>query len=156
MADALLTSLADAVVTAINGAGLAYAVTATRTFLPRVLTEKAALVDDTHPPTVAVRPAANPEDRLGGGGQAAFQGHYAVEVVIAGRIDSQDATEAVTAKLVLLGEQIRDLFKRQQLSVASRSAILTKAGGEQAYSLELLLQEHTFLSGMPLTFQVLN
>jgi hypothetical protein len=148
-----LIALADAVVAAIQGQpegtfGLAF--TAGRQVVP--LVDLKAIGDAVRVDVVGVGLA---EDRIGGGPAAVFSGDYNLDVIVTRRVGAGTDADAKAAALLLLAQQLRDLFKRVVVTVGARRAILSAIDADPAYGMATLIEKHCFVGLQSWTFRLL-
>jgi hypothetical protein len=143
----LITTIADAVVTELNGAGpgaFGQAFTAARHYRPQFdLAELKTLRVSVAPKGIAIT----------GLMRNANQHDVSIDVAVQKKVSPTDAAELDS--LVLLTEQIADFFRLRRLS-ALPEALWTKTDNLPVYSPEHLEQKQVFTSVLTLTFRVVR
>jgi hypothetical protein len=152
---AMLVALADAVATAITGAGLLPAgATVAREYAPIVDYEK---VGDSL--LVYVLPVDDPETRIGGGPVPIFDGRYTLKLATYQKIGVGTGAKAAADATLVVRQAIRDLFKRTLVVVngtQKAQAVLQEIQhhGEGAYNPTILADMGVMVTAQWLLFRI--
>ena len=149
MASATAIQIADAVVAALNGAGLSQPVTAVRYYLPEFDSKE---MDQLH---VSVVPAELDEEIAD---RTRDRAEYKIHVAVQQRVSKQDPPGLDTAAidgLMQLVEEIDDLFRHKPLAGLD-AAHWTKTENKPIYDPKQLKDNSLFVSLLALTFRTVR
>lgn len=137
---AVIVQIADAIVADLNDQDFSLEFTAERTYLPRYKTEDLE----------QVRVSVVPKDDVGQrASRAQWQQDYKIDLAIQQKLG--DDEQAQMDALILLGQELADYFKEQNL--AGDLAVLTECGYAPLFDPEHLEKHKTLTTVLNLTFR---
>jgi len=137
---AVIVQIADAIVADLNDQDFSLEFTAERTYLPRYKTEDLE----------QVRVSVVPKDDVGQrASRAQWQQDYKIDLAIQQKLG--DDEQAQMDALILLGQELADYFKEQNL--AGNLAVLTECGYAPLFDPEHLEKHKTLTTVLNLTFR---
>jgi hypothetical protein len=155
----MIVALADTFVAAINGAAqdgtFTGAFTAQRRFATLRNLEDIPANAET---MLVVVPAADTQEREGGGAQPIFSGEYELDVVLYARVGTGEPAERKCADLMALRQQIGDYGKDKAFIVQgpkTAKAVLMSIDGSPAFGQRTLIENACFVSLQTLRFRMI-
>ena len=137
---AVIVQITDAIVADLNDQDFSLEFTAERTYLPRYKTEELE----------QVRVSVVPKDDVGQrASRAQWQQDYKIDLAIQQKLG--DDEQAQMDALILLGQELADYFKEQNL--AGNLAVLTECGYAPLFEPEHLEKHKTLTTVLNLTFR---
>jgi len=137
---AVIVQIADAIVADLNDHDFSLEFTAERTYMPRYKTEELEQVQ------VSVVPKDDVGQRAS---RAQWQQDYKIDLAIQQKLG--DDEQAQMDALILLGQELADYFKEQNL--AGNLAVLTECGYAPLFDPEHLEKHKTLTTVLNLTFR---